>query len=279
MSVGKIKDFDVKTGNWSAYVDRLEMYFVANKITDDLKLPTLIALIGEQSYELLSTLASPKKPSSLSYAVAVDLLRAHLQPTPSILAERYRFRQRRQVTGESIADYVADLKKMARYCEFKTNLEENLRDQFVCGLRSDFIRQRLFAEQDLNYNKALQLANTLEAAERDAEAVEGSREHDPDRERSEKIHRLGSKNCSACGGNGHSSQNCRYKDFECSYCGKMGHLRRVCMKKEFDRRMTSDNSNGARGRSGRGRALGPSGHSADGGKQRRSGATAAPRQA
>ena len=164
MSVGKIQDFDVKAGNWSAYVERLEMFFVVNKITDDLKLPTLIAIIGEQAYELLSTLASPSKPSSLSYKVAVDLLRAHLQPTPSILAERYRFRQRRQVAGESIADYVADLKKMARYCEFKTNLEENLRDQFVCGLRSDFIRQRLFAENELNYNKALQLANTLETA-------------------------------------------------------------------------------------------------------------------
>lgn len=93
------------------------MYYLINKITDDLKLPTLIALIGEQTYELLSTLASPKKPSRLSYAVTVDLLRAHLQPTPSFLAERYRFCQKRQVADKSIADYVADLKTMARYCE------------------------------------------------------------------------------------------------------------------------------------------------------------------
>lgn len=279
MSVGKIKDFDVKTGNWSTYVERLEMYFVVNKITDDLKLPTLIAIIGEQAYELLSTLASPSKPSSLSYTVAVDLLRAHLQPTPSILAERYRFRQRRQVAGELIADYVADLKKMARYCEFKTNLEENLRDQFVCGLRSDLIRQRLFAENNIDYNKALQLANTLEAAERDAGAVEGSREQVPDRELSEKMHKLAVRDCSACGANGHSWQNCRYKDFECSYCRKIGHLRRVCMTKEFERHKTSSNSNsnGARGRSRRGRALGPSGRSAEDGGKRRRGAAAAAR--
>lgn len=60
MSVGKVREFDVKNGNWCAYVGRLEMYFVANALADEIKLPTLIAVIGEQGYELLSTLASPR---------------------------------------------------------------------------------------------------------------------------------------------------------------------------------------------------------------------------
>ncbi|XP_026726971.1 uncharacterized protein LOC113508147 [Trichoplusia ni] len=266
MSVGKVRDFDIKNGNWSAYVDRLEMYFVANKIAEDLKLPTLIALIGEPAYELLSTLASPRKPSTLKYKEAVELLQAHLQPKPSILAERYRFRQRRQSAGETIADYVADLKKMSRYCEFKINLEENLRDQFVCGLRSEYIRQRLFAEDNIDYQKALVLANTLEAAERDAGAVEGTQEQTTSRELSERIHKLELNKCSACGVNGHGAHNCRYKEFECSYCGQPGHLRRVCRKKEFDRRIKSTISNrgnnGARGRSRRGRVIGSSAYGA-----------------
>lgn len=227
MSVGKVREYDVKNGNWCAYVDRVEMYFVANNIADDIKLPTLIAMMGEQAYELLSTLASPKKPSKLTYEEAVKLLESHLQPKPSVLAERFRFRQRRQLSTETISEYVAELKKMARYCEFKKTLEENLRDQFVCGLRNETIRQRLFAEDDLEYSKAVVLASNLEAAERDAGAVEKVQEQ----ERTDNINKLSIKACTACGDDKHRTWDCRYKDFQCSYCGKVGHLRRVCWKK------------------------------------------------
>ncbi|XP_045459566.1 arylsulfatase J-like [Melitaea cinxia] len=67
------------------------MYFVANKITVDLKLPPLKVLIGDEAYELLSTSTSPRKPSELSYKEAFDILQKHLPPKPSEMAERYRF--------------------------------------------------------------------------------------------------------------------------------------------------------------------------------------------
>lgn len=55
---------------------------------------------------------------------------------------------------------------------FGTTLNENLQDQFVCGLRSDVIRQRLFAEDEtLTYANAVKVANSMEAAESDAPAV------------------------------------------------------------------------------------------------------------
>ncbi|XP_052752691.1 uncharacterized protein LOC128201082 [Galleria mellonella] len=173
MSVGKVSEFNVGNGAWSAYVERLNMYFVANEVKPELKLPTLISVMGDEAYELLSNLADPRKPSDLTYKDAVELLRQHLQPTPSVLAERHRFRQRRQGVDENITSYVAELKKLARHCQFK-DLEENLRDQLVCGLRSDIIRQRLFAEDDklLTYHSAVRIATSLEAAERDAAAVE-----------------------------------------------------------------------------------------------------------
>ncbi|XP_037297354.1 uncharacterized protein LOC119190175 [Manduca sexta] len=175
MSIGKVREFDVRSGVWSSYIDRLNMYFKVNKVTDDLKLPTLIATMGDEAYELLVNLASPSKPSELQYAHVCELLRQHLQPTPSSLAERYRFRQKRQGSGEDIATFVAELKKLSRDCKFKEKLNENLRDQFICGLNSDVIRQRLFAEEDtITFAEAVKLAKSLEAAERDAAIVEST---------------------------------------------------------------------------------------------------------
>lgn len=147
MSIGCIKEFNLKDGNWKTYTERLEMYFSANGVKNDKKLATLISVMGEDAYELLTTLASPTQPKDLTYDRAVIILSQHLQPKPSILAERYKFRQRRQMTGERIAGYVAELKRLSKYCDFGKSLEENLRDQFICGVGSDVIRQRLFAEK------------------------------------------------------------------------------------------------------------------------------------
>lgn len=89
-----LSEFDVRTGTWSPYVNRLNMYFKVYK--KDTMLPILIASMGDEAYELLENLAGRKKPSELTFEGANKLLRNYLQPTSSALVERYRFRQRRQ---------------------------------------------------------------------------------------------------------------------------------------------------------------------------------------
>ncbi|XP_049869187.1 uncharacterized protein LOC126368963 [Pectinophora gossypiella] len=261
MSVGKIETFCVSSGNWTSYMERLEMYFKVNKIAADMQLPTLIAVMGEEAYDLLSNLSSPKKPSELTLDVVTKLMSEHLEPKPSFMAERHKFRHRRQREGESIAQYVTELKKLAKFCEFGTTLEDNLRDQFTCCLNSELIKQRLFAESQLTYAKAVSLALSLESAERDAAMVvrTGASETDaglgggvanaaagsvhsvrtvPFRPRGGKrFPGAGTKEnftrmtCKTCGKDNHTNQECRYKNFACSKCGRIGHLRRVCPEK------------------------------------------------
>ncbi|XP_061709481.1 uncharacterized protein LOC133519492 [Cydia pomonella] len=216
MSVGKIKAFEVSAGNWNTYVERVNMYFKANNIKEELQLPTLIAVMGEEAYELLSNLTSPKKPGDMSYEDVIKIMSEHIEPKPSFMAERYRLRQRRQGDKETVAQYLTDLKKLAKHCEFSTTLEENLRDQFVCGLKNDTIRQRLFAETKLTYTRAVQLALSLEAAEKDAAMVErpSVSEKGDAPERGETVHALTS--WQPRGGNGVNKVICavcgRYKE-------------------------------------------------------------------
>lgn len=260
MGIGKIKEFDMNSGNWTLYCGRVDMYFRANGIKEDLKLPTLISLVGEEVFELMVNLTNPKKPTELSYDQLVTLVQEHLQPKPSIMAERYRFRQRRQAIGESIVQYLAALKKLAKDCEFKDILTENLRDQFVCGISSDLIRQRLFSEPDLTYAKALSLATSLEAAERDAAAVDSSAASNSAAAAggvTSAVHALratstraaggvrfnssarntgagstaGLAGCKACGGQ-HQTDGCRFQNYVCSSCRNKGHLKRVCPYKD-----------------------------------------------
>nr|XP_034826614.1 uncharacterized protein LOC117984074 [Maniola hyperantus] len=165
MPIGNIEAFDRTTGNWKLYIERLEQYFLVNDIKEYLKVPTLIALMGGTSYELLITLCAPQKPSTMTFIDVVKTMSDHLYPKPCILAERYKFRQRKQYNGETISEYVADLKKLAMKCAFKTRLDENLRDQLVCGIHCETTRKRLFAKNSLDFRTALTIAHSLETGD------------------------------------------------------------------------------------------------------------------
>ena len=64
-------------------------------------------------------------------------LKSHFEPKLLIIAERFKFHQRGQAPGETVAEYVAELCRLATHCEFGSYLDEALRDRFVCGLKGE----------------------------------------------------------------------------------------------------------------------------------------------
>uniref|UniRef100_A0A1Y1NIZ4 Retrotransposon gag domain-containing protein n=2 Tax=Photinus pyralis TaxID=7054 RepID=A0A1Y1NIZ4_PHOPY len=171
-NIGKISDFKIGEKSWTTYVARLEQYFLANKVSDNLKLPTLLTVVGDDTYELMVNLCDPDKPEEKTFAELVKIVKKHLEPAPSEIAERYKFRLRKQELNESVSEYVTALKSLAKKCNFKSTLEENLRDQLVYGLKSDVIKQRLFAETDLTYAKAVELSTNMERAEKEVNLID-----------------------------------------------------------------------------------------------------------
>ena len=92
------------------------------------------------------------------------MLLAHLRPKPLLIAERFRFYQCNQAAGESAHVFLADLRCLAITCEFEDFLDQALRDRFVCGLRAEGMQKRLLTKPDLNIARALELAQSIEAA-------------------------------------------------------------------------------------------------------------------
>ena len=76
--------------------------------------------------------------------------------------------KRVQLEGETIQLYNAE-----RTCEFGANLEEQLRDQLVVGIRIEAIQRRLLSEKDLTYTKAREIAISMEIASRDSKELIG----------------------------------------------------------------------------------------------------------
>ena len=110
---GCSQEFNPATDSITHYLQRVNLYFEANKIEDDLKAATLLSSIGASTYARLCNLMAPDEPGKQTLDQISSLLKKHYEPTRVQIAERFNFRKRNQAVGESIADYEAALRKLA----------------------------------------------------------------------------------------------------------------------------------------------------------------------
>lgn len=270
MPIGKIEPFNINSKQWPAYIRRVNQYILLNEIKDNLKVPMLITVVGDETYSLMCDLCSPALPETKKYEELVSLVQEHLEPKRSEIAERHLFRLRRQRPGETLMEYLQALKHLAATCNFGkcdtcSTLEENLRDQFVSGLTNDAMRSRIFAEKKVTYRDAVELALSLEAAEKHAE-VSGSTSAAGTStagggEAGEGLHysrggrgprargagRSAAAAAAAGGGAGsgepaahgplcwrcgkaHRAERCKYAHYNCDECSQRGHLKVMCKR-------------------------------------------------
>ena len=154
---------------------------------------------------------SPEKPSTKKADELNDILTKHFQPTPIVIAERYKFYSRNQRETENIATYVAELRKLTKYCDFKTFLNEALRDKLVCGLKNSRTRKRFLFEKDLTLNKALELAKCLEKSEQENEVMAEKESSSPTTAYVMKP-QFGKRKCCRCGSEKHLANKCFHKE-------------------------------------------------------------------
>ena len=159
--------------DWSLYAQCFQHFLLANGITEEpQKLHLLLVLVGSSTFRLLTNLVVPRQPGELTYKEALTELESHFKPKPVKIAERFRFYKQNQHAGETVSKYIAELQRLATMCEFGTFLNEALCDRLVCGLREEAMQHRLLAEQNLDLKRACELAQGMEAADRNAKEIQ-----------------------------------------------------------------------------------------------------------
>ena len=139
--IGHIDVFDESAEQWLTYVERFEHFAEANDVLAAKKVAVFLSVMGATTYGLLRSLLAPDKPGSRQYEELVKMLNDHFSPKPIIIAERFCFHNQNQEEGESVAQYVAVLKKLSEHCDFGTHLQDVFHDRFVCGLNNECTRE------------------------------------------------------------------------------------------------------------------------------------------
>ena len=68
------------------YLERIEMFFAANGIADDNKVPEFLSLLGGKIYALLRSLVSLSLPKEKTFVDLSEVLKKHFEPKTVITA-------------------------------------------------------------------------------------------------------------------------------------------------------------------------------------------------
>ena len=202
------------------YFERLEMFLLANGVKDDKKVGHVLSGIGAKAYAILRNLLAPAEPKDSDFATIKGKLVGYYKPKPPVIGQRF-IHQRTQKPGESINQFVMELRRLARTCDFGGFLKEALRDRLVCGLSNISIQKKLLSEDDLSLQRAIDIATAAEMAVLQPEDQAATSHRETEVFAVQQV-------CKCCGKRGHSQGACCFRTRVCYLCGKKGHLRSVC---------------------------------------------------
>ncbi|XP_062501692.1 uncharacterized protein K02A2.6-like [Corticium candelabrum] len=229
--VGAVGPFEGNQEEWMHYVERVKFFCVANGITDtERKKAVLLSVCGVQTYKLIRNLLAPGKPEDAEYDDIVAKVKDHVNPKPSTVVQRFRFNSRSQKPGESVVQFMAELRRFSTDCDFGDTLADMLRDRLVCGVSDGRIQRRLLQEKELTFDKALSLARAMETAALNAEEIQrptGDSLEGEVHKMQETKPSLPKMKCFRCLGF-HPPNSCYAQRMQCHKCKKVGHLARAC---------------------------------------------------
>ena len=226
-----------------------------NEVTEDDKYAILINYLSAEVYTYVSSTSDFKNAIS-------TLQKLYEKPKNEIFA-RHLLATKKQDPGERIDHFYQTLLQLSKDCEFKdvTSTEHcngYIRDSFIAGLSSSYIRQRLLENNSLTLQEALDKARSLETAQTQAavytnstivsssetatcahtESIQLPTDYEHQSSNTCAVSKSSSTNfvCYFCGGKErHKRSSCPARNATCKNCSRKGHFAKVCLSANQDK--------------------------------------------
>lgn len=244
-NMASISTLEIFTGeNWNAYIQQFECFVLLNDIPEEKKVPLLITKLSTKVYELLTTLCTPNSPVKVEYEVICDKLNKYYHPVQNYALHQAEFRKRCQKPNETIEQYIVELKKLSRNCDFK-NLDSEIKERLLNGTYCDAVKFELLKAADQPLETLTVIGKTAETAYK----LAFNQDKEPEQTQMFKLQgrnftknknsgyrqNSGSNNkqnfmCFCCGKSGHVKAQCTLREKFCSECGMKGHIYKQCSR-------------------------------------------------
>ena len=132
--------FNSRKDDWNSWSRRLKQWLMLSSyaIGDDAeakKRAAFCTYIDSATFKLLCNRCALSKPEEVTFKQLQSKLDGQFGMKKLVLAQRYQFYSYKQLEGQSLSDYIAELRHLAATCNWLAErLEDNIRDKFVMGL-------------------------------------------------------------------------------------------------------------------------------------------------
>jgi len=109
---GTLGEFRPEMESILSLFERADIFFTANGVVNNKKVAMFLSSVGGKNYSLLRNLLAPEKPQEQTMDTLATTLKDHFQPKPLVIAERFYFHSRSQGPTETIAQYMAELRRL-----------------------------------------------------------------------------------------------------------------------------------------------------------------------
>lgn len=153
--------------NWKRWRQKVELYMIATGMegrSQKVQSCTLLHVIGDEVLEIYNTFKITQEEDKNKLKVLLEKFEKHFTPQSNVTFERHVFNTRVQAPGESIDQFITDLRSKARSYEYEQLCDSLIKDRIVVGIRDDHVRAKLLRTTDLDLPKAVDICRSAEAS-------------------------------------------------------------------------------------------------------------------
>lgn len=258
VSVPRFDPYNREQEQWKQYLQRLNQHFTIYGVTDaNQQRAGLLSWIGSESYELLTNLFGNEDITRKTFEDLTNKLTEHFKDKIHVQAARYEFYNRSMTSDQTYSDWAADLRGIARNCNFickkdgcgESYVDDQIRDMIIKETPHADVRRQCLLEADPTLEFVLKKADTYVTTTETAKVLKGevlqpttnqmtasyNRHNYRGNTRKQSnaaptlettgSHKL--KSCPQCFIN-HDRKQCPQRSKVCMRCKRTGHIQSVC---------------------------------------------------
>ena len=230
--------------SWKRFKRSWDNYEVASNLKAEPKeyrCAVLLAVVGDSAMEKFDGFKFEEGENEKDIDVVLKKFEDFCVSSTHEAFESYKFHVRCQEQSETIDAYVAELRKLAKGCNFGEQEDRMIRDRILVGCKSKAVQEKLLDDDTLTLKKAIVVARSHEASKHqmqelskdssvDRVAKGGKPRSKFQRETKNKFEKKRDQTkCTRCGRDKHKNpEDCRALHEECRACGRIGHFKDFC---------------------------------------------------
>lgn len=237
---------DVKGGslqsNWKKFKRLWDSYeIVTNLNEEDTRYRTAVFLscIGSDALDIYEGLSFRNEEERNDTDTVIRKFEEYCVGSTNETYEAFNFNCRHQTPGESIDEFVADLRRLIKTCNYGQLEDRLLRDQIVLGVRDETLRSKLLEVRQLTLTACIDMGRAHETSQQqtmqmtrksqDAQEVQAFRAKKAAMKGSRERRQDNGTSCRYCGGkHPRVKEKCPAYGKRCNACGANNHFASCC---------------------------------------------------